>query len=328
MALYIKDVVGKGSALYKFYLDHPENELLEELMNRQLVAGESEHYNKYKASNICYKELIRNDPNIIYEIALVLEQKAKSYCYNVEKEILTKISIKLNDIGIIEMLSAKQLFVDTVVRGKNPYYNSLKYAYKKHGLELIKCISGLLDVANLLGYAITKRDDVLLDVIFQSSPKEKVISGFSSLLTYRNDDHIKLIIETCITRINPLEFPDKIFHELRHNKPSTIKMILDYGFSITSNEPLSNACDAGNLELIEFYLQYGLIVDSVLLEAVLFKNRHKWKILKLFVRYNIDFSILKIINDNDKNELLTQMEELGLNKNALLCNLVDNNLYI
>ena len=226
----------------------------------------------------------------------------------------------------IETLSAKKLFVNTVVRGKNPFYSTLKYAYKKHGLEFIKLISRQLDVTNLLGYAITKKDDVLLDFIFQSSPKEKVISSFLDLLANYDVDHFKMIIETYITRINPLELQDKIFNELSHHKPSTIKMILEYCFSITSNEPLKEACKAGNLDLIEFYLQYGLTVDSALLEAVLFRNPHKWEILKLFVRYNIDFSMLKIVNndiDNQK-ELFSQMKNLGLDKNALLCRLLNN----
>ena len=311
---YIKDVV-KNSSLYKFYLDHPENELLERLMNRQFAADANEQCNIYKALNICYKELIRNDLNIIYEIVPIIKENTRRY--DPKKQVLTKLSIRLNDMEIISRL--KDIFLYTIVRKKNPSNSncSLEYAYEKHGLELIKSMSELIDISYLLGYAIDTKDENLLNYLFDTISEEKIICEATSLIAFSDKSKIMMVFEACINRIDLVAQQNKIFVELKHREPSIIKMVLEYGLSITSNKPLYEACSVYNLDLIEFYLQYGLTVDVTLLESVLFRIHHTLDILKIFVKYNVDFSMFKF--EHSENNLFAEMENLGLDKNALLC---------
>lgn len=306
MVGYIKDAV-KGSAIYFYYLTHPEDGIIKEIMNREFELYE------YQAHDMCYQDIIQNNRmDIIYDII--------SNMSRLELQAVARVAIDENSRELIELLYQNNL---------NPWFyiachsELFTYAYNKQGLEIIKVMKDVgfcVDSQTLFENFIRKGDIEAANYFIEVSTKP-IDTLFKSALGHARKN-IKFIVELFIDKIDIMSHGTLILKECRNTSVEDIKSFLDYGITIDSNEPLKFACLTKNLELVEFYLQYGLQVDSYILSLALLGDDEEGAyankdLAKLFLKYNVDFSILTDDSIID-HAFLANLENNGLNKDILL----------
>ena len=319
MVTCIKDLT-KGSAIYFYYLTHPEDEFIREVMNGTIP----EYIYEYQAHNACYRDIIKNQRmDIIHDII--------SNMSRVELEAVAKIAIEENNRELIELLYQNNFKANFYVHG---YSDSHTFAYEKHGLEIIKFMK---DVGfclndkhqNLFSHVISKNDKEAANYLIETSTKP--IDEFFQNVLYCFAMNIKLLIELFMDKMDIMSHKISILNTCCGESVENIKSFLEYGVTIDSNEPLRFACLRTNLKLVEFYLQYGLQVDSDILYTALLGDDDIGRgaskpLVNLFLKYNIDFSIVTddcIID----HAFLATLENSGLNKDILLpaiCTLQEN----
>ena len=322
--LLIKDAI-ESTPLYFYCLSHSENEFLQTLMDMSFVIDANIYYScDYKgrenerdyATYICYQSIIKNEPDTVHDIIAQLK-------YNSNEELLlSRIAIEENNREVIELLYKSGLKYTQYVRlSEGTFISILAYAYINHGSEIIKFMcdidANLNDCMYHDFFECIAND---IDLISYLEGKKVLNNNFTKLIQYSKDPLLilDLFADTC-NKING----DQIFCALAQRSPDIVKSVLEYGININSNAPLKEACLVKNIELIKFYLQYGLQVDRYILALVLQHNRyyvheeHNIKIiLDLFLEYDVDFSVLKY--DNVDYDFLAKLECRGLDKDALL----------
>lgn len=314
----IKNVI-KGSEIFIYHLTHPEDEFLAELMNRQINHCVSKSIIEHEADafSICYTNLIKSGKmSIIEEIVPNMEDS--------ELEALAKIAIDENNIELFELLCKSGL---TIYMNLPTKYgrNVLSYAYKKQGIEFIKYINSLdlIPEEVYFCYLFNDNDRDALNHLIENT--ESIDELFCNTICCNDEVDVlfckmdtKALVEFFIDKIDIIKHKDTILSALSDGPVSSVKWFLDLGISIDSNDPLKVAVSFGNIDLIEFYLQYGLQVSEDILDTAVFCRRSYAKaILNLFLKYNVDFSMLKLKVNVDR-EFHRALENSGLDKDALL----------
>ena len=296
------------SALYQYYLSNPENAFLTQLMNNKISRPIDGYYIIDSIILRYYRKVVKHIPEILYDIIINSD--------NIEKECIGRTAIEYNNKEIIELLHNNNLIYD-YYDNTSPGISILEYAYDKHGSELIKfmCDIGVdfsksCDFFNLL---FNKRDIDLVCYLLQNSHSRNFDTIFVKLLyTHCNPELLVVFID----RINLDTHQDTIFHKIAKRPVYVTKFFLDNGMQL-SDEALRYACCENNLDLIEFYLQCGLQVKADLLSDIIHRPSCRTKaIFKLFLKYNVDFSLIQS-NDVD-NAFYNDLEDHGLDKNTLL----------
>lgn len=294
----------KTTPIHEYYLSHPQNAALNTIMTepRKLLSHES-------PIQICYREILKSDPTIIYDIISDISPE--------DIAMLTLLAIDQYNKEMIEFIYKSETIRITK---KHSIINSLAYGYEKNGAEIIYFMGELGIPVYLSRYlfikVIEKNDMDLIRYIIDlaSSDQKNLNELFLSALEYEK------VIKLFIYRVDVSKLKEKIFEELLGEfddddmAVESIKLLVDYfGMTMDDNKLLKKACRSEHMGLIEFCLQYGMQVESDTLRRVL-KKCHIG-ILELFVRYNVDFSLLKVKN---VSKIFSEMEDLGLDKNALL----------
>ena len=297
----------KASTIYSYHLTHPEDEFIQGVMEK-MIPGNAD------AGSICYKSIIKN--NRIDIIRGIIADMAEF-----ELESLATAAVKENNKEVIELLYKNKLNPNFEVYNNNCDH-FLVYAYKKGGFEIIKFMGDTgfcLNEAELFSYVLQKNDTDTLNYLIEIVPRS-LDDIFEDILCSSFD--IKSLVDFFIDKIDIIKHKDTILRYLsRRHSVDDVKLFINLtGITIDSNQPLMLACSRGNLILIEFYLQYGLQVDSEILKIALLsndRNDNSRAVLDLLLKYDVDFSILN--NDHEIDyEFVANLENHGLNRDIML----------
>ena len=334
---YVQNFI-KETSLYRYYLLHPENEFLENLMNTHMFAySENGPYlSEYKtqaAFHFCYREILQNN------FLSIIDDTILDMCA-FEQQNLCYIAIEQNHKEVITLLHEHKFLYNVCIRDFNYtswYINILEFAYEKHGAELIKHMSdiGVTLTTTLLSKIIRKDNDLFNYLIENHCSGAQIDEIFLCCVSLGECDKIPCYRETLVmftNRINLNFHQDEIFKRIARQPIFVAKILIEQGL-VTNSNALLYACTKHNLELIEFYLQCGLQVNSNILNKILtpagakpclrlpagagltFKHFNK-STLRLFIKYNVDFSLFT--RDNVDVALFNELEDNGLDKNVLL----------
>ena len=326
----IKDAI-RGSALHYYYFSHPENEFLEAEMNKTCLNTRDTCHEYdgasckiYSVLYTCYTHIVKNRLSLIYDIILFFINED-------ELKILARIAIEEYNKELIELLHKEGEDYNFWIRFSN--HHILDRGYMNHGLEIIKFL-GELDnnikvEAGFAEHAVDNNDTQFLEYLIESGRPANDI--FESVF-YTCDT--KKVLDLFMDKIDITKFEGLILDYVCIRAPHMLMLLPEYGISIDANiKLLDRACQSKNVEIVEFCLQRGMQVSKDILDKFLYLgyclhctnvqiNENKKKILNLFIRYNVDFSILKLDEPIDY-ELITNLENLGLNKDALLLRLLN-----
>ena len=297
----IKDIL-KGSTLYFYHLAHPEDEFIQEIMKR--IAPKN-----VDISYICYKRIVKEGRiDIIRDIIQDMSE--------LDLESVARIAVKEKDKELVELLYKNNLDTDFHVYNKAEDI-FLVYVYKKGGLEFIKFMGETgfcLDEPWLFSAAFDKKDTDTLNYLLEitTKPLDKL---FKTVL--KGEFDILFLIEFFSDKIYIMDYKNDILTSCK--TVDDVKSFIELmNITIDSNGVLKDALSKLNIALTEFYLQYGLQVDSKVLDFVLFdRPRYSRSIIDLLLKYDVDFSL---INDKYKvdNEFIANLENHGLNTDIML----------
>ena len=298
----------KDTPIYEYYLLHPENASLNTIMTKTRKFLLSTHE---LSIIICYAEILKSDPGIIYDIFPYLDP-------NKDIGNLTVLAITQYNKEIIEFLYKNET---KRITKKHTIIQCVRDGYEKNGAEIIYFMGNLgipIYKSTQLFYCVIEKNDMdLIKYIIDLAGDNQKNLNRLFLTALMSKEVVKLFIG----RVDVSKLKNEIFEELLDSRhlddeiaAENIKILVDYfGMTIDDNTLLSRACKQGNLALAEFCLQYGVQVDSNLLRKVL--RDPYMDILELFVRYGVDFSLFKVKN---VSKTFSDMGNLGLDKDALL----------
>ena len=190
--------------------------------------------------------------------------------------------------------------------------------------DLICKISGFGEQVQLCSRVFKTNNKQLVDNVLALMDQKDFERLFFELLgCFHTCYETHTIIETFLDKINITKLPDSFFIRLGGNEQvSAIKLLVDYGVPIPSNEPLKYACRCKNIDLVDFYLDYGLNVDEEVLRIPFVPRYFSMDIIKIFLKHNIDFSILKYTYNKEEEEIIANLEDHGLDTRGLLRHLM------
>ena len=299
----IKDVI-RGSAIYVYHIMHLEDEFITNMIYEKCDTAE-------KVIKMCYLRLFKQgyQDTILEMIPNIL---------NDEMRILAHIAIKENNKEIIESLYKNGLTYNfNMYKQREGCFKSIQcYAFTKQGFEMIKFMNELgVDLNIMLFTQMIHHKHWEAINYFIETTNKPLPELFLSSLSLSSEEDIQSIFDLFIDKIDMSKYEDNIFKNLTRVSPNVMKIVLQSGITIQSNKPLLYACQANNLKLAEFYLQYGLQVDEDLLDT-LFRNAFAYNkdILLLFIKYEVDLSVYK--PDLDR-KFISDLDKCGLDRDAL-----------
>ena len=282
----------KGSAIYYYHLLHPEDEFINNMMNQSisvdasLVRGDS-NKRKYILSITrchCYRNIIKNNRiDIVNDVIQNMRRR--------EMESLARATIEENNKEVLELLYKNNLDTHFYVRQDNKAELFHIFAYEKRGSEIIKCMKDIgFDICHnitLINYVFSKNDKNTINYIVDNT--ETVEQLFLDCILRCAYNNTKFIVEYFMEKIDVCKYKENIFAAFGGSSVDDVKWFLQYA-TFDSNSLLLSACECRNIELIEFYLQYGLQVDGEILGKTFGISK---QIMNLFIKYDVDFSLLK-----------------------------------
>lgn len=320
---YVQNFI-KETSLYRYHLLHPENEFLENLMNTHMFAytENGPYLSEYKtqiAFHFCYREILQNN------FLSIIDDTILDMCV-FEQQNLCYIAIEQNHKEVITLLHDHKFRYNVSIRyfSTGCYINILEFTYEKHGCELIKYMSDIgvsLHESAGLFYKIIRNDKDLITYLIENDcsgiPFDNWFLCFLSCNAY--DKNYLEILNMFTNKINLNFHQDEIFLRIAKQPIFVAKILIEKGL-VTNSNALLYACIEHNLELIEFYLQYGVQVDSKILNKILDRNNFNKSTLRLFLKYNVDFSLFT--RDNVDVAFFNELEYNGLDRNVLLSSLL------
>lgn len=328
MSLIIKNFT-RSSTLYFYHLTHPENEFLNELMNKSFDFDENIYWSNDKRTNqeyyshyLCYLDILKNNQlDIIYDLIPIIHHK--------DLNILGIVAVEENNKNIIELLYKNGLKYNfnCMKYGQN---HIVHYAYQKHGLELVKFIVDLdIEFLHKAFDSYTEYDDKdLLDYLVENNQSLDIM--FFSCLR-RCPDTLALL-DYFVDKVNMTKYQDRIIVLLLDKPLNVIKMLPEYGIALDFPNLLLRACTELartelKLEIIEFCLQNGAQIDKDLLLTIIREciymncedpTDSECKNLLIFLmKYNVDFSTIEF-NKTMDHKFLEDLENHGFDKNAFV----------
>ena len=329
MSLIIKNFI-RSSTLYFYHLAYPENEFLNELMNKSFDLDENTYWSHDKRTNqeyyshyLSYLHILKNNQlDIIYEVIPIIHQT--------DLEILGIVAVEENNKDIIELLYKNGLKYNFFCM--NCKYNPphiVHYAYIKHGLELVKFIVDLNTefLHEAFDYYAEYDPDLLDYLVENTQPLDRI---FIACLNDHSDT--LAVLDFFVDKINMITCYDRIINVLYRKSFDIIKILPKYGISLDLPKLLSRAClyREPKLDIVEYCLQNGAEVDQSFLHKIIreciyvhsnyddspFTRSYK-NLLILLMEYNVDFSRLQF-NKTIDYQFLEDLENHGLDKNAFV----------
>ena len=307
MEARVKDFL-RDPVILKYYQDNEADETLNAIMDipfgtfskNRIFAGE-------KSAELFYRELMKRNANMFYDIIPKTE-------YHGRLELFAKIAIENENKEIIEFLH-KQNFPSQVF---------LPGAVSNASSDIIRFMAEIgIDIyqAGLIHPAFYKKDIGLVNYLVEMTPKDDLTRLFYLCLDicFNNKNcNIDLILNAFKDKINIADHSHYIFSNMKSSTIELVKLLLDYGLQIDQTT-LDCACVNRDLDLIEFNLQSGIKVTDETVDLVLHPRCFDKDVIKLFFKYDVDFSSFKQEIDS---EFFLEMERHGLNKDALLQSLL------
>ena len=272
-----------GSKLHSYYLTHSENKLLVKIIEEYHPLIHCDYIYNSRYLYYCYEEIIKaNALDIISEI--VIDGKTS------DELIISLVSIKHNRIEILELLNARDFNFDQIISKElSDPINILTYAYLMNGLDMVKYFISLGANVNhgdgiLLKNACHKQDECMVDylltfeiseenlliaLIATFSPRSENTSPLYNIYMETKEDNpsmekinMTIINKIIDTGLNIAKHSKRLHFVLSKKPLALTKLLLEKGLVISDNMPLLFACGHNNLEVVEFYLQYGLLVNE------------------------------------------------------------------
>ena len=320
---YIKDII-KDCPLYDILLqrgDNFTNTLMEKSFKPKWNTWLYLSFDSYlfnKATHICYTEIIKANNLSVIEDIMNLDNN---------NYYLAKAAIKQYNRAAIELLYKKKFEYHNTsrIRAKKQSCGIVSYAYELHGFEIIQFFIDigvrLYNDACFFAYLFETRNKNVINYLIEIAQSEGLIDDlFPSVLSFCENK--RDVIKTFIDKIDIEKITtSEIYPDLSKKPTETIQLLMEYGI-LFNNEALKYAIYAGNMPLIEFFLQCGLQVSEAILRYIFDGTpchpiqANKKNILELFMKYNVDFSIMKF--DDVDTEFLSDLENHGLDTAGLL----------
>ena len=314
----------KGTTLYFYYLTNPENKFLQALMDKTIIIDDkisaSYKHTKHEKTldfilNMCYEIIMENNQlDIFYDIV-------PEMTYN-ELTMLGKIAVEEYNKEIIELLHRNGLNYNFFIM--LPERHIAYHGYTKHGLDIIHFMTNIginLDIVEGFdGHAINNGNKEFLEYLIEN---QKQLDNIFVDCLFMCDD-VKLILDLFVDKIDISNNKDDILSRVCRESLDTILLLPAYGIELDYNNILRQTCANYNFEVIEYCLQNGMQVDKIILQSLFrdaYKNPSLPEMINLFIKYNVDFSLLSFDEPTDY-ELLAILENNGLDKDAVLWNLL------
>ena len=116
---------------------------------------------------------------------------------------------------------------------------------------------------------------------------------------------IKKILEKGLD-LNSLD--QKFFDSVAYSGVDIFRYLFENGLEFNSNILLGAACVSSNCDLAKICLENGSRPNDAILEKIL--NNLNLPMIKLFLQYGIDFSLVPVINEFD--DLISELEKNGM----------------
>lgn len=335
----------KDSAIYRYYLSHPQDKELENIMESYLD-WTKQTFTFWNCQNFlfaCYEKIMQQ--NLYYLIDEVLGHADEK-----EKNMICLMAIKNNQYEILDRLALQKFDFNQRPNTMGRDDSFLLHAAKENGLDMVKYLVNNGADFNLAGipffeHIFGNQLNDIVDYVLEFDIKQDMLywgmlavlkknrngaywaatefSGDNNFSSTKKSEEINLdLVKKIIDKgLNLNNYSSMIALSLEEMEPKIVQFFIDNGLEIKSSTPLLFACSVNNYELIDYYLKLGVAINEEIFTHVL--ENSKIKIMEIFIKYNIDFSSTPACNEYD--DLVDQMEKLGLSK-KILTNLMMKNL--
>jgi len=307
----------ENSDLYKYSLENPNNDDLSQIINsmHSPILGFCDNPYLYGCYQLIFDE---NMTSVIHDIISRTNN-------DMDKKVICLVAINKNRYNILEALLSNGFNFNQCIDSQSLNYlfagtNILTLAYMYNGD--IKMIKYLLENGADISYKkyilldeVCKKNDIdtmnyLLDL---DTHQDALFVAIQSSIKYDHIDMIKNIMANNDFDLAPYS---KILHiTIARVSVEIVQYLLDHGLVLDCPEPLLFACYFNNIDLIDFYLDYGLHVNKEILDYVF--EEMNMVILKLFTKHKVDFSVVECPKMSHEN-LPADLEINGLNKNIFM----------
>lgn len=315
-----------NTKIIKYFKKHPDNAILADIIfdsHMECLELNMKNTSTFNFLIHCYKLLIKqNLDEIIYEII----DGSNSF----DEEAIVLASIEMNQYDLLDIIFNKGFDTNKLINVSSVghfYYHgdqldALTHAVINENLEMCKYLisKGACPFANdNLSFirSCSATNSEFFDYFMEFDvPMDCLKKIFYTCCCGADYDKMKRIVEKGFD-LNLLD--QNFFDRCYRHDFKFFQFILDNGFEIKSNTLLRSACLSENARLVEFCLDYGMKPNNDIVNIVIF--RFNVNIIKLFIKYNVDFSSAN--SQNQHNSLIQELEDNGLDRDVLLNNVIN-----
>lgn len=250
-----------------------------------------------------------------------------------DEMIVYGLAIQYNELHFLELLRSIGFDFD----GELDYQvNPIAYAYSAgKGLDTIKFFEEInvditKNVNKLLISACGSRDKEMIVYLFDKYKFDQKTLYGSLMTSIRINDWSRACQEKsidfsiCDMILNYLNLADYTYNpkDIVEINADTLYYLINHGLKL-SIELLEHACIFKNIGLIDILLKEGITPNNKIID-IIFTNM-SLESIKLLIKYKIDLSQYK--HKIEHNEIVCDIESLGMDRNVLLDILIYNHFY-
>ena len=315
-----------ANKLYQYHSRHPDNFELKLIIktNKKLLRHDMADDFLYA----CYNDLFNQ--NIICVVRdIIVESNIGSTSFDsIDEFLICKIAVTKNMYDIIELLieygfDLNHSFIKAI--SIHRCLDILAVAVKENNFKMCQFLveKGATPVGfrcSALSESCKLVDDTIFDYLMQFDIPQQTLGQLLFSSFNISDDNrsifdfqkIKKMLEKGLN-LNNLDFG---FHSIIFGKCTVdqLQYFLDNGLVIKSNVILLEAIHSKNKELVDYLLDYGLVIDEKMLDYIFASENVS--IILFLAEINVDLSVIKLEKKYDS--VINKLTERGLDKNVLL----------
>ena len=303
------------------YFRNNDANLLDELSKIDVYApGKHDISYLYK----CYAYLCNNNMvNVIYDI---LKLPA-----NDDENFICMVAIDNNMIDVIELLIQKNEF------NLNEIYITCEYGLLNRASVLDYCVRQnnitMFKFFINRGINIKKMDNTTIKSIYGDDDNEAFFDYYLDEISV-TEDSCYILSKCCeynsyekvkkVLKLGPniAENSQYLFLRITNCDLEILKLLIDNGL-VVDDDLFDIYCLHNKLDAIDFLLNYGIKPSQKTL-ALVFKQM-RTPIIKLFLKYDVDLSLLPNNYNEEHIQYINQLDMHGLDQNKLLHYLLRKN---
>lgn len=306
----------ENSKLMEYVTNNPDNTELNAIVKPDIST-------RYLSTYDYYKKIIEN--NMIYVLNDIVDGSN-----SVDEIIIFKYAIENKRYDLLDILidsgfdlnNYNPLFFSTYLRGMDT--NMCKYFVSK-GIDLQICCQYAY---NTIGSTtLLPTDDILCYILDFITDKNILLNIFIIYHTQQSFGYlnyvfdfntVKKIVETGV--VFDTDFA-KLLCYFGKYKPTEIQYLLNSGLQL-DNSLLGYAFRNLNTDLVDFLLDYGLVIDHNVIKRIFIDCEPS--VIALLSKYNVDFEQINNEYEVKHRILINAYNDMGLSKDALIGILLDN----